>query len=109
MSLYQEEADSKVHHLGHDYDLNTLFKIAEHGLIRNVAVNDLKWILDFVVSDPERVKNADLKFPLLVTVHLEKICVLDGAHRLTKAVKNHVKYLPAIYISLRELKMALIE
>jgi hypothetical protein len=61
-------------------------------------VNELAWILEWDTPDPIRIRSADLSAPILVTTWQEKFVVLDGLHRLAKAVYQSEKYIYGKYI-----------
>lgn len=86
-SNYREGKDSTATSEGHEYQLDTLFKLTWDRKPTLKKVSDLDWILDHTEVDQERVKNADLSVPILVywSHSLQAWIVIDGAHRLTKA------------------------
>ena len=98
--LYQEEFGSNFEHNGKKYDLNKLLKLSEHLQTEQISVNKLIWIFkwDNPNDEPKRVKNADLNAPILVTLLKKQLVVLDGLHRLEKAVENNKKTILSIYI-----------
>jgi hypothetical protein len=53
--------------------------------------NDVKHLLIDVERDPNRVEAADLSYPIIVTkIGNEFISILDGPHRLVKALRDGV-------------------
>ncbi len=108
--MYQESNSSTLTHDGKRYDLNTILKCVDKNNITKVAVSDIIWILPYTTVDPKRLEKVDLKAPLLLTLSKEnKVAVIDGAHRLTKAVNENVSSLPAKWVSKTILKKALIQ
>lgn len=92
--FYQEEPGSSFTHDGKDYLLNPLVKFADKIPIRELPVTDLKWILDVNPHDKyydQRVEDADISIPLLVCKWNDRYVVLDGLHRLAKAVELNKK------------------
>jgi disulfide oxidoreductase YuzD len=68
--------------------------------IRNISVvdlqNKLKSQLDKVTKDEDRIMKADLKYPIiLVQKDGEFSYVLDGNHRLAKAIMTGEEYIKA--------------
>ena len=68
--------------------------------VRNISVvdlqNKLKSQLDKVTKDEERIMKADLKYPIiLVQKDGEFSYVLDGNHRLAKAIMTGEEYIKA--------------
>ena len=68
--------------------------------VRNISVvdlqNKLKSQLDKVTKDEERIMRADLKYPIiLVQKDGEFSYVLDGNHRLAKAIMTGEEYIKA--------------
>jgi len=66
-------------------------------------VDLIKWVLEYdndnSAEDKIRTNNVDLTAPLLVTKFYSKELVVDGFHRLKKAVSLNVKKLPYLRIS----------
>ena len=62
---------------------------------KEVTVND-------VLHHMDRIKNADLKYPIVVLKHDEPD-ILDGIHRLAKAVNSGVSHIDVVYITQSEL------
>lgn len=83
---YREEAGSSFTHNGNLYSLNKLFDLTSAIEPGDFAVSELAWILDHDQPDPNRVKTADLDAPILVTPFDGQLVVIDGLHRLAKAV-----------------------
>jgi hypothetical protein len=70
-----------------------------------MAVDKLKWVLQYGQSDPLRVASADLKAPVIVAPDRKgRPTVVDGHHRLTKAVQQGKKTLPVKVLGYGELK-----
>lgn len=103
-SKYREEDDSTFTHNDIEYSVNKALEIAESIPVEYIDTDKLSWILEYTDTDPERVRNADLSFPLLVSYENNIYYVLDGAHRLTKAVEENIKELPAKILSLDQLE-----
>jgi hypothetical protein len=98
--LYEyREKGSTFSHEGNTYDLNYLFTVSKNILPMDIDVNELKWVLrDSKPESDERVKKSDIKVPLLVTKYKGKILVIDGLHRLAKALKLGKETLPCKFI-----------
>lgn len=82
-----QEYKSTFTHDGIEYDLNKLFEFSELLPVELFDIDDLDWVLDHSTIDNNRVENADVNVPILITQYNGKYVVLDGAHRLTKAKK----------------------
>lgn len=110
IELYQEEKGSNFTHDGKDYDLNKILRLVDKQEPIKVKVKDLEWEIEeeLSASDDERVEDADLKAPILITKWKDQIVTVDGYHRLIKAVRSDVKELPAKEVSKDQLKQALI-
>ena len=107
--MYQESESSTFTHDGKKYDLNIVLQCVDNNKVTKVAVNDLTWVLPYTVVDINRVEKADLTVPILVTMDLKnRVTVIDGAHRLTKAVNENVVSLPAKWVTKTILKKALL-
>jgi len=97
--IYQEEFDSIVVHNGVEYRANSLLELAEDLPIEDFNVDELKWILPYFYEtikydDLVRIQNADLAAPILVTKEHNEYIVLDGIHRLCRAIKDNIGTLP---------------
>lgn len=101
-AIYQEGHGSTFSVDGRTFRLNEILKRAHDLPVVKTAVKDLLWHMEYVKtskSDIVRVNNADLTAPLLLTKHYDKIMIIDGMHRLQKAVIKQVHELPSKYIS----------
>lgn len=81
-----------------EYNLETLLRDMHRAPVIEVAVSDLAWMLTESKDtsyDKTRFKNADLSAPILVTCWQDRLAVIDGWHRLQKAVYEGVALLPA--------------
>jgi disulfide oxidoreductase YuzD len=77
--------------------------------VRNISVSDLqnklKSQLDKVTKDEERIMKADLQYPIiLVQKDGEFSYVLDGNHRLAKAILTGEEYIKAKVLYLDDKK-----
>jgi hypothetical protein len=91
---YTEEGTFQ--HDGHEYDMGEIFKLAEKAPVTHVKVDDLKWVMAHAKPQTqERVLAADLSAPLVIMKWRDKWLVVDGLHRLYKAVDEGVEELPA--------------
>jgi hypothetical protein len=101
--FYQEEPGGTFTHEGHDYDLNTVLALTANFPIFNVQVSKLAWCLDGVdfssPDDRQRVEDADLTAPILISPALEGMVPVDGAHRLKKAIDMGLTYIPAKFVT----------
>lgn len=91
VEFYQEEPGGSFTHDGVEYDLNPLLRDTEDYPVKDIPVDDLKWIID----KEEEFEYADTDVPILVTPWKDKIAVIDGYHRLLKAVDKGLETLPA--------------
>lgn len=91
-------------HNGNKYNINKIFKIVLNKPIYQYNVNNLKWVLKYTKTYKKRILMADITVPIIVTKFQNKLLVVDGAHRLTKAIKEHKKIILGKYITLQELE-----
>lgn len=97
---YSEGATSTVTHNGNEYKLDTLFRITASRSVISIPVSKLKWVMEYTKTYASRVDVADLKIPILVYEDKRYgLTVLDGAHRLAKAIKNNQFALPVIMVT----------
>lgn len=83
-----------------EYDLDIVRKEAKNLPVNLVKVEDIKWLLDecnWTTEDAKRY--AYLGRPVFVVKWQDKLCVVDGYHRLHRAVRKDLKHLPAIFIT----------
>lgn len=113
--IYQEK-NSYFSHNGKKYDLNIIFKIVHNKPTKEIDLNKLVWILDYVTLDPKRVKNANLVYPIIVLKEKNKYIIVDGIHRFKKWYDQWNNqfdelYLPILakQITQKELKKALVK
>lgn len=104
---YQEEEGAAFTHAGQRYDLNAALRDTHGAPTEDVPVADLAWMLEHdKPTDNERVAQADLKAPVLLAKHGDKTAVVDGLHRLARAVRDKALTLPARWIDPKALKQA---
>ena len=89
--FYKEELGGTFTHDGDEYLLNPILRITDKFPIEHVPVSELEWIIDTV----EDFEYADTNVPILVTPWEGKLVVIDGYHRLLKAVSTGLNALPA--------------
>ena len=93
------EYNSYFTHNGQSYNLNKLIRLSDKNQIYKLNVNKLKWILKYSNVYRTRVKKANIKVPILVTKIGTKYYILDGAHRLKRALNNNIKFIRIKLIS----------
>lgn len=96
--FYQEEPGGSFTHDGVKYLLNPLFKFTESLPVITIPTSRLSWIID--PEQIEEFKYADTSIPILVVPWKNKLVVIDGFHRLLKAVDENIPYLPAKMVPL---------
>lgn len=108
--MYQEEQTSTVTHNGQEYSINGLLRIASKKPITLFPTNTLAWILKYTTLYADRIKVANYTFPLLVTIEdYNNVIVLDGAHRLARAVLDNIQALPCIILTQKEIESTLVK
>lgn len=69
----------------------------------SVDTKKIKKLLIDADRDPERVENADLSYPIILGKYNGKfISIIDGNHRLAKALSNKVKTIKAQVLDLNK-------
>lgn len=91
--FYQEEPGGSFTHDGEEYYLNPLLRHTEEYPVQDIPVSELEWITKD--QEPEEFEYADTEVPILVTPWEDKIVVIDGYHRLLKAIDRELEKLPA--------------
>lgn len=100
---YKEGSDSTFTHDGITRRVDSLIEIAKDKPTKQISVGSLDWILKHTDVDPTRAKEADLAAPIILSNFKGKLAVIDGAHRLTKAVNEGVEKLPTKYVTREEI------
>lgn len=88
------EPNSTFTHEGKRYSLTDLLNDTDTLPIKQFNVDNLKWILEYDTPDPVRVASANLTAPILITMSNNRPVVIDGLHRLAKAVAQGQKTIP---------------
>lgn len=94
LEVYQE-FESTFTHDGKEYELNPILAKAEKLPVKSLPVSLLKWVTQYGEADPKRVAKADLNVPVLVVIWQGKYTVIDGFHRLTRAIQEGLHQIPA--------------
>ena len=101
---YNEGEDSIFEHLGKKYSVDKLISVSQTKPVTPFSVDKLKWILGHTDVEDQRIINSDLNYPIIITELSGKWYVLDGAHRLSKAVEQKLKSINVKIVSTSELK-----
>lgn len=98
--FYQEEPGGTFTHDGKDYLLNPLLKFTDRLPIKEISISELKWIIGNPdENDGRDVDDRDISIPVLVANYKDKLAVIDGYHRLKKAIKLGKETLPAKFVN----------
>lgn len=110
MAIVYQEEDSFFESEGVIYDLNKIFLSVASEPINYIDVNELIWMLGpKTKNDKSRVMAADLSVPILITKYGDQELVVDGEHRLRKAVIKKVKQLPYRRVSQKVMQNAIVK
>ena len=94
VELYQEEPGGTFTNDGKDYDLNKVLADVDDLPKVLFFVKDLEWVLKYDTPDPGRVGEANTSAPILVAYYEgDKFVVVDGLHRLAKAIEKKIRFL----------------
>lgn len=96
---YSEEETSTVTHDGEEYSVNKLLRISDNLQIHSIPVSALTWNIDPTSMDPHRIYAADPNVPVLITPYEDQLTVIDGAHRIAKAMQTKLPTIRCKYIS----------
>ena len=108
-SEYREGPNSTATHNGKEYKLDVLFKLTQDRSPVDIKVNKLNWVLQHSDIDFDRLVRADTNIPILVYDDPDYgLTVIDGAHRLAKAIIRNLTSLPAIVLSRSDMDRALV-
>lgn len=99
LEFYQEEPGGTFTHDGREYLLNPLLKFTDKIPVKEVPVSELEWIIGCSAENDGRdVDDRDISIPVLVANYNGKLAVIDGYHRLMKAIKLGKKTLPTKFV-----------
>ncbi len=105
---YSEYKSTFIHN-GNEYSINKLFDITKDTKIEKTKIELLSWILEYdTTDDTNRDNYIDLNIPIIVTVSNNKYVVLDGVHRLKKAIVENNEYILTKYINEKNLENCII-
>jgi predicted transport protein len=91
-------------HDGTEYDIGKAFSLAKSKKTQPFKVSELSWVLKYDTADPERKKNADLNAPIMVANDEKgRLTVVDGLHRLARAVEEGVAILYGVFFDEKDL------
>jgi len=100
------EAGSFTHD-GVEYSLRKALELADAVPVRQYPVSKLKWVLAYDGPTQARVEKADLRAPVLLAYDQKRrLTVVDGLHRLAKAVESGRRSLLGRFLSKRVLSKA---
>lgn len=69
--------------------------------ITHIPVEEIKHLLIHADRDPKRVSNSSFKYPILITKHRGRYYdIIDGNHRLAKAIEMNKKKIKARILDL---------
>jgi len=106
--LYQEERGSTFTHDGKEYDLNKVIRLSRNNMVMVYSVSDLAWILDYDTPSARRTGSANVNIPILIAQLGDKKVVIDGLHRLAKAVDKGMSTIKGKMVSDDVLQQCLI-
>lgn len=93
--LYQEGPESTFTHDGTEYSVDAAIRMADDYEPVTLEVADLEWVLDYDTPVPGRDEFVDKTIPILCTVLDGHIVVVDGLHRLQRAIDDGDETIPA--------------
>jgi hypothetical protein len=100
LEFYQEEPGGSFTHNGREYLLNPLLKFTDKLPVKEIPISELEWVIDCPYEDDGRdIDDRDISVPVLVADYNGKLAVIDGYHRLLKAIKIGKKTLPTKFVN----------
>lgn len=103
LESYQEERNSTFENNGKKYTLNKIFNDSEDLPVEEFSIGKLDWVLDYdmarldeLKSELKRVEDSDFNIPILIWKDVsqdkkEQWIIVDGVHRLAKAITKNKK------------------
>jgi len=101
---YKEGPSSTFTHNKVRYSVDSAIERSKDIPTKKVAVSKLKWLMKYAKPNENRKRKADTSVPVLLAHHGEKLVVVDGLHRLAKAIEDGEKYLPTKLLTDDDLK-----
>lgn len=105
---YTEGDDSTFTHMGKQYLVDDLISLTNGIAISTLDVSKLDWIFEFATPDEMRIEQASLHYPIIVTKDFvdgkDRYIVIDGLHRLAKAMKMGKKYIRCYIVPKRDME-----
>lgn len=92
---YSEGARSLICHNGIYYKLDRIFELSLDLPVTKMPLSNLQWLIDANTADPERLKNANINVPIIVTPQGGQYVIIDGYHRVVKALQDGEKFIQA--------------
>lgn len=94
---YQEEPTSTVTHDGAEYSVNRILELSRSLPATEFPIDYLKWMMGTkpTKSDKKRIDGVDLAFPIIVTPWNNQYVIIDGWHRVAKALEAGLTHIPA--------------
>lgn len=126
MKITYTEEKSYFSHNGGKYDLNKIFLLSEKIKVQNIELSKFDWLLNFdfytninnqlvcgscenYIAHRERLRNADITVPILVTIWEGKYLAIDGFHRIEKIHISNITNVPCKIIGYEEFEIYRIE
>lgn len=102
--IYREGKNSTFTSNGKTYGLDGIFEATHKYSITVMPVSKLSWVIPYTNPDADRIDKADVKVPIIVVRDLsqpaaEQFIVVDGLHRLARAIRDGLKVIPTKLIS----------
>jgi hypothetical protein len=104
LASYKEGLESTFTHDGSTYRVDDAIEASRPSKTQKLPITDLSWITEYTKTDPSRIEEANIRQPVLVTDWQGKKVVVDGAHRLAKAICMEKTYLPTRYVDISKLE-----
>jgi hypothetical protein len=104
LAPYSEGPDSTFTHDGNKYSVDDAIAQSKLSKTVKVPVSELDWALEGAKVYPERLEQANIRQPVLITDWQGKKVVIDGTHRLYKAKSQSVEVLPTRYVDVGKLE-----
>lgn len=104
MSNYQEGKSSTFTHLGVTYSVDDLIALTRAIAPIDKPVGLFTWIFVYSRPDQARVNAIADRQPIIATLWEGKWVVLDGLHRLKRALDNNQKFIPVRVVTEKEME-----
>ena len=107
-SKYREDEDSTVTHNSVEYSINKILSTVDNKNVVEIDVSKLIWVFEYDNPRIDRIKKANIKYPIIAVEDNNELVAIDGLHRLAKMYLLDIKKAKCKMITTEELQSCMI-